>query len=215
MARRAWIALGVVALALATRTARAADGCAAQDDKKEEDKPPQVHLVVDGEPGVLLERRQNATETWNATIWPGYSYAETWEVACVAPCKTVVDASSMYRVNGGGVATSRNFTLPQGQDPLQLHLVSHSSWLHSTAIVLTFVGGLVALAGAASLASSPAISDAAAAADVRGFGWVGLAAGAAMLAVGIPTWILTYSYARTPDGATMGSAPPIRPLLAF
>lgn len=163
--------------------------------KEDTEKPPQVHIVVDGAPGVLLERRQNASEGWNATIWPGYAYVETWEVACVAPCKTVVDAASTYRVNGGGVATSRNFSLPPGRDPLRLHLVQRSAVLHATGIVLTFVGGLVAIAGAASLASSPAISDAAAAADVRGFGWVGLGAGVLLMAVGIPTWIATYSYA--------------------
>lgn len=167
---------------------------AAKDDN---DKPPQVHLVVDGEPGVLLERRQNASEGWSATIWPGYAYVETWEVACVAPCKTVVDAASTYRVNGPGVATSRNFSLPPGRDPLRLRLEPRSAVLHATGIVLTFLGGLLALAGGASLASSPAISDAAAAADVRGLGWVGLGAGALLLAIGIPTWVTTYSYART------------------
>jgi hypothetical protein len=165
--------------------------------KEETDKPPQVHIVVDGEPGVLLERRQNASEGWSATIWPGYSYVETWEVACVAPCKTVVDAASTYRVNGTGVATSRNFVLPPGRDPLRLHLVPRSAVLHATGIVLSFVGGLLALAGGASLASSPAISDAAAAANVRGLGWVGLGAGALMMVIGIPTWIATYSYAQT------------------
>lgn len=165
--------------------------------KDDTEKPPQVHVVVDGEPGVLLERRQNASEGWSATIWPGYAYVETWEVACVAPCKTVVDAASTYRVNGPGVATSRNFSLPQGRDALRLHLVSRSAVLHATGIVLTFVGGILALAGGASLASSPAISDAAAAADVRGLGWVGLGAGALLMAIGIPTWVATYSYART------------------
>lgn len=161
------------------------------------DKPPQVHILVDGEPGVLLERRQNASEGWSATIWPGYAYVETWEVACVAPCKTVVDAASTYRVNGSGVATSRNFTLAPGRDPLRLTLVPRSAVLHATGIVLTFLGGVLALAGGASLASSPAISDTTAAADVRGLGWVGLGAGALLMAIGIPTWMATYSYART------------------
>src|SRR5580704_5570203 len=34
----------------------------APKDDKDESKPPTVHLVVDGEPGVLLERRQTAAE---------------------------------------------------------------------------------------------------------------------------------------------------------
>lgn len=185
------------------------------EKKDDEAKPPQVRLVVDGEPGVLLERRQTEAEGWNATIWPGYAYVETWEVACAAPCKTVVDAASTYRVNGGGVAASRNFSLPPGRDPLKLHLVARSALLHGTAIAVTFAGGILALAGAASLASSPAISDAAAAADVRGLGWAGVATGGIMLVAGIATWILTYSYARTDDGTSLGAARPLVPRFVF
>jgi len=185
------------------------------EKKDDEARPPQVRLVVDGEPGVLLERRQTEAEGWNATIWPGYAYVETWEVACVAPCKTVVDAASTYRVNGGGVAASRNFSLPPGRDPLKLHLVARPALLHGAAIAVTFAGGLLTLAGAASLASSPAISDAAAAADVRGLGWAGVATGGIMLVAGIATWILTYSYARTDDGTSLGAARPLVPRLVF
>jgi hypothetical protein len=177
-------------------------------DKSDKDdlKPPLVHLAVDGEPGVLLERRQTAAEGWSATIWPGYQYVETWEVACAAPCTTTVDAASTYRVNGSGVSTSRNFSLPPGRDPLKLHLVGRSAVLHSTGIVLTFVGGIVAVTGAVGLFSSPALSDAAAAADVRGAGWAALGSGVLALAIGIPMWIATYSVARTSDGQTLGSA---------
>jgi hypothetical protein len=183
---------------------------------KDDAKPPTVHLAVDGEPGVLLERRQTAAEGWNATIWPGYSYTETWEVSCVAPCTTTVDAASTYRVNGGGVTTSRNFSLPQGRDALKLHLVGHSALLHGTGVILTFVGGLVALTGVVGLVSSPVLTDAAAAADVRSAGWVGVGIGALLMAIGVPTWIATYSVARTSDGQTLGSSGAAAPsLFAF
>jgi hypothetical protein len=182
---------------------------------KDDAKPPTVHLVIDGEPGVLLERRQTAAEGWSATIWPGYQYVETWEVSCAAPCTTTVDAASVYRVNGSGVTTSRNFNLPVGRDPLRLHLVGRSAVLHSTSILLTFVGGIVALTGAVGLISSPALTDAAAAADVRSAGWVGVGVGALLLAIAIPTWIVTYSVAHTSDGQTLGSGGAAAPLLAF
>jgi hypothetical protein len=174
-------------------------------------KTPQVHLVVDGEAGVRLERRQTVAETWVLTLPPQYQEAETWEVSCVAPCSTTVDAGSIYRVNGSGVSASHDLTLPQGRDLVHLHLVPHSSLLHGAAIALTIVGGIVALFGVAGLVSSPVVRDAAASANLQLGGWIGVGAGAAMMAVGIPTWIATYSYARV-DSST---ASPALPLMAF
>jgi hypothetical protein len=175
-------------------------------------KPPTVHVAVDGEAGVLLERRQTAAEGWTATVWPGYSYVETWEVVCVAPCKTVVDAASTYRVNGGGVTTSRNFSLPQGREALRLHLVPHSALLHGAGLVMMLSGALVGLAGGSGLIAAPVQSDGAVESTLRGLGVVGVVVGVATLAAGIPVWLMTYSTARTDDGKTLGAT---RPLIAF
>ena len=181
-------------------------------DKGDSSERPTVRIAVDGEPGVLLERRQSAAEGWTATLWPAYAYVEQWEVACVAPCTTTVDAGSMYRVNGGGATTSRNFTLPQGHDSLRLHLVGRSALLHGTGIAATLIGVLVALTGGSSLVAAPQISDSKAEAAFRGIGWTGVGAGVALMAIGIPIWLATYSVARTGDGKSLGAT---RPLLAF
>jgi len=175
-------------------------------------KPPTVRLTVDGVPGVRLERRQTAAEGWTATVWPGYSYVETWEVSCVAPCKTVVDASSIFRVNGGGATTSRNFALPQGREALKLHLVPRSALLHGTALVLMVAGVLVGLAGTASVVAAPSLPSSVET-DLRGLGVVAVGLGVAALAAGIPIWLTTYSVARTDDGRTLGAAAPA--LLTF
>lgn len=168
--------------------------------------PPKLHLTVDGEPGLLLERRQNVSEGWNLTFPPGYQHIESWEVACVAPCDTVVDPASIYRINGSGVATSYDFTLPQGRAALRMHLVPRWEVVHGGGVVLTIVGALVTLLGASSLVSAPVVSDAAASSDLRVGGWIGVGVGAAMMAVGIPLWITNHSFARTDDCRTLGSA---------
>jgi hypothetical protein len=186
----------------------------ADDDgtKAPEAKPPQIHLVVDGEPGVLMERRQNVAEGWNLTFPPAYQHIESWEVACVAPCSTVVDAGSLYRINGSGVATSYAFTLPQGRDIVHMHFVARTELLHAAGVALTLIGGIVTLLGIAGVVSSPIVSDAAAAADLRVGGWVSAGIGAAIMGAGIATWITTHSYATTDDCQTLGS---VRSMLVF
>jgi hypothetical protein len=192
--------------------AKGPDGPAAKEKDKDDDaKPPQVHLVVDGERRMILERRQNATEGWTLTIPPSYGHSESWEVACVAPCATVIDAGSIYRVNGDGAALSRDFTLPQGQSALRLHLVPRSLAVHDLGYVLMIVGSVVALLGVAGLVSSPVLTDAASAADLRTTGWVGVGVGAGLFAVGLPTVLLTFSHAVTGDGQTFGSTLPLQP----
>src|ERR1700722_2446765 len=128
-------------------------------DKDDDARPPQMRLVVDGEEGTVLERRQNASEGWTLSIPPGYQRVETWEASCVAPCTTVVDAASVYRVNGSGISTSRNFNLPQGESTLHLHLVGRPVVVHSAGFLLMVAGGIVGLVGVAGLASSPALTD--------------------------------------------------------
>jgi hypothetical protein len=174
-----------------------------------EPKAAAVRLVVDGEAGVLLERRQTVTEAWMASVpSPAYTWSETWEIACVAPCETTVDAGSMYRVNGGGVTTSRDFTLPPGRNPLRLHLVPRSAFLHGTGIFLTVLGAVLTGLGVLGIVDAPSLSDTSAATLVRGLGYTGIGVGIAMLVAGVPTWLLTYSVARTGDGQTLGSASP-------
>ena len=205
--RPAALAVASLASLLCARSA-AADEAPPDKSKDTDAKPPQVRLVVDGDPGVLLERRQTVAEGWNITFPPAYQRTETWEVSCVVPCKTVVDAGSIYRVNGSGVATSYDFTLPQGRDQLSaLRLVSRSEVLHGTGIVLTVVGSVVALFGTAGLVSAPVVSDAEASTDLRVGGWGGVGVGAAMVVVRIPLWIMSHSFAR--DRAT--ARPSARP----
>jgi hypothetical protein len=182
---------------------------AVASDTPAEPKPATVRLVVDGEAGVLLERRQNVTEAWMASVpSPAYTWSETWEIACVAPCEATVDAGSMYRVNGGGVTTSRDFTLPPGRNPLRLHLVPRSAFLHGTGIFLTVLGAVTVGLGVLGIVDAPSLADTSAASLVRGLGYTGIGAGIAMLVAGVPMWLLTYSVARTGDGQTLGSASP-------
>lgn len=190
---------------LAARTALAADGAL-------EAKPPQVRLVVDGEPGVRVERRQTVAEGWVLTIPLGYQRMETWEVSCVAPCDTVVDANSVFRINGVAVATSYDFTLPPHRDVVRMHLVPRSEVSHGVGVVLTVMGSLVAALGIAGIASVPVVDNPNQAANLRAGAWISLSVGLVALAVGIPMWILNHSFGRTDDGQTLGSA---RPLLAF
>jgi hypothetical protein len=174
-----------------------------------EPKASAVRLVVDGEAGVLLERRQTVTEAWMASVpSPAYTWSETWEIACVAPCEATVDAGSVYRVNGGGVTTSRDFTLPPGRNPLRLHLVPRSAFLHGTGIFLTVLGAVLTGLGVLGIVDAPSLSDTSAATLLRGLGYTGIGVGIAMLVAGVPTWLLTYSVARTGDGQTLGSASP-------
>jgi hypothetical protein len=175
-------------------------------------KPPLVHLVVDGEPGIRLERRQTASEGWTLSVPPGYAYVELWEVSCVAPCKTVVDMNSIYRVNGRTATASHDFTLPSGHDHLKLHLEPRSAILHGLGFTFIVGGTVLALAGGSSLIAAPAVADSSVASAVRGVGVVGLVVGLVGLAAGIPTFLLTYSKALTEDGRTLGQT---APLVAF
>jgi hypothetical protein len=174
-----------------------------------------VRLFVDANKrGVLLERRANATEGWQFGVsGPVYGYAEQWEAACVPPCQLSVDPNATFRVNGDGFSSSPNFTVPPGHDVVRLHLVGRSAFLHGTAITLTFAGGFLALLGGLGVLAAPVVTDPTAEKALRGIGVVGLAAGVLMMAVGIPTWIATYSVARGDDGRALGSA--VRPGLAF
>jgi hypothetical protein len=183
-----------------------------KDKEKEaeapEPKPPLVHLDVDGEPGIRLERRQTASEGWTLSVPPGYAYVELWEVSCVAPCKTVVDMNSIYRVNGRTATASHDFTLPAGHDHLKLHLESRSAILHGLGFTAIVGGTVLALAGGSSVIAAPAVSDSSVATAVRGVGVVGLVVGLVALGAGIPTFILTYSRAHTEDGRTLGQTVP-------
>jgi hypothetical protein len=123
-----------------------------------------------------------------------------------------VDAGSLYRINGSGVATSYQFTLPQGRAQLRVHLVSRPELLHGAGVVTTIVGGIVTILGIAGLVSAPVVDDAAAAADLRTGGWVSTGVGVGIMAVGLTIWLTTHSYATTDDAQTLGST---RSLLAF
>jgi hypothetical protein len=135
---------------------------------------------------------------------PVYTWGETWEQICVAPCTVRGDPHSSYRVNGD-VAPSSRFVLPQGQDPVTLHLRTGSGGAYSAGVALTIFGTLALAGGAIVVFVAPSITSAVSESDTRIIGVSLLGGGTLMVAVGLPLWLLTGSSVVTPDGKRLAN----------
>jgi hypothetical protein len=115
-----------------------------------------------------------------------------WVTACSAPCDIQLPVSSDYRVEGGGIRPSTVFQLTGNQgDHVTVTVNAGSTGWFVLGIVITPIGGLVALVGAlvglagSVAASSPSNLDPNGARSVAAGGWTAFAIGGAALIGGI------------------------------
>jgi hypothetical protein len=171
------------------------------------DDAPQVTMVVESDsPGTLIERRANAVEGWQTTLGiPVYTSTEQWEPACAAPCRVMVNPNAAFRVNGRGIATSRDFVLPpdDGKGEVRLDVRTRSAFWHGVGQTMTVVGAVLVVIGGISTLYAPSITSTEEEKTLRSFGVSFLAGGGLMLGIGIPLWITQRSWVRGPDGSAL------------
>lgn len=156
--------------------------------------------------GALIERRANAVEGWQTTLGiPVYTSTEQWEPACAAPCRVMVNPNSAFRVNGRGIATSREFVLPgeDGKGEVRLDIRTRSAFWHDVGQAMTVVGTVLVVVGGISTLYAPSITSTDEEKELRRFGLSFLAGGGLMMAIGIPLWVTQRSWVRGPDGSAL------------
>jgi hypothetical protein len=164
-------------------------------------------MVVESDsPGTLIERRANMVEGWQTTLGiPVYTSTEQWEPACVAPCRVMVNPNAAFRVNGRGIATSRDFVLPgeDGKGEVRLDVRTRSAFWHDVGQAMTIVGTLLVAVGGVSTLYANSITDTEEEKTLRRFGVSFLVGGGVLMGVGIPLWITQRSWVRGPDGSAL------------
>jgi hypothetical protein len=145
------------------------------------------------QPSAVVERRISMTEGDGSYVFlPYHSTEALWEQVCVTPCRVELDRFSSYRVSRQNhIAASREFTLPQGSDALQMQVQAGSLLAHRAGKVLTGTGIAALIVGAALIAGEHLFSSES---DARLAGFVTGGAGLVLLAVGIPVSIATATY---------------------
>lgn len=126
------------------------------------DDAPQVMMVVEADsPGALIERRANSVEGWQTTLGiPVYTSTEQWEPACATPCRVMVNPNTAFRVNGRGIATSREFVLPSegASGEVRLDIRTRSAFWHDVGQAMTLVGTVLVVVGGISTLYAPSIN---------------------------------------------------------
>jgi len=149
----------------------------------------------------VLEHRANDVIGWSLTLpFPSFTSTTQWEPVCVAPCALRLDPNGVYRVGGGGVASSGAFALPRSPDPLRLHVHAGSSFWHDGGIVLTALGVTSVIAGVAIVGVSTAETDPSGAFKA---GVAFFVPGLVSMVVGAVLWITNGSNVVTEDGRSL------------
>ena len=166
--------------------------------------PPSAQQTDEDTPGA-----RGATRTLTGTTAPGQAYVvlqsdnpraklqirsgRNWDDVCTTPCRLSLNPSGIYRVGGGGMRASSDFSLPaRSAPPVLVDVKAGSIARYWVGFGLT-LGGLGALAGGAILYNTEASGDTSAQRDDRrsfnhAVGTVEMVGGAIVTLVGAILW---------------------------
>jgi hypothetical protein len=105
-----------------------------------------------------------------------------WDPVCAPPCARRLPRTALFRVSGSRITTSATFNLPPDRPDVILRVKAGASRWYWTGVILTAFGGSLGLGGI----GPPLLAGA----TFSTTGKVLAGAGAVMLAVGLPLWIL-------------------------
>jgi hypothetical protein len=112
-----------------------------------------------------------------------------WRDVCMAPCGVRVDPGAVYRIGGGTIRPSSDFTMPRGKGAVYIDTDPGSTVKHWVGVGLSIGGAVSAGLGALYLALSRETNDSydSGASDfLAGAGIAYLLIGGVLLAVGLP-----------------------------
>lgn len=137
----------------------------------------EVNVVSDVAEVFLEIKRASSPGDVAMTLDPG-----KWDAVCAPTCDRPLLRTALFRVTGLGVNSSAEFNLPPDRDQVTLNVKAGSTTWYWTGILLSAFGGSFVLGGA----GPPLLSGGSFSTTEQ----VLSIAGVAMLAVGLPLWIL-------------------------
>jgi hypothetical protein len=105
-----------------------------------------------------------------------------WDPVCSPPCERRLPRTALFRISGAEITTSSTFSLPADRSEVTLRVKAGASRWYWTGVILTAFGGSFALGGI----GPPLLLGASFSTTGKVLG----GAGAVMLAVGLPLWVL-------------------------
>jgi hypothetical protein len=150
-----------------------------------------VTVDIDGtKPSAVVERRVSWTESDGAYFFlPFRATSSIWEQVCVTPCQVDLDRFSTYRVAARNrISSSRNFTLPQSSETVQIKLDAGDLMGHRIGVTMATAGLAAIVVGAALVAGEGIFTDET---KARNAGYITGGAGIVVLAIGIPIALMT------------------------
>jgi hypothetical protein len=136
-----------------------------------------VTLVSDGAEVFLETKRESGDRVPEMPLEPG-----KWDAVCVPPCDRLLPRAALLRATGLGVVASPEFHLPADRDQVTVNVKAGSATWYWTGVVMSAFGGSFVLGGA----GPPLLSGGSFSLTEQILSGVGVA----MLAVGLPLWIL-------------------------